>query len=162
MKRRKVIRQIAVGCAAVSAGCGRFAQQNEHRLWFLSITNGSSRSVNVSIRISRSGEDVFSQTYSDIVSFQETGQDGSSHAERENTRLIEGEWSPEPGNYTLEYTYRDGEERLNVAAIEDFETDHVGVEMIFLGGAQGPPRATFNLVEFESEEDARDALVSIR
>ncbi|WP_128906632.1 hypothetical protein [Halorubrum amylolyticum] len=162
MKRRSVICQLAVGCAAVSAGCGRFVQQNEHRLWFLSITNGSSRGVNVSISISRSGEDVFSQTYSDIVSFQETGQDGTSHAERENTRLIEGEWSPEPGNYTLEYTYRDEEERLDVAAIEDFETDHIGVEMTFLGGAQGPPRATFNLVEFESEEEARDALVSIR
>lgn len=60
----------------------------------------------------------------------------------------------------MDYTYLDEEERLEISDIEDFETDHVGVEMTFLGGAHGPPRPTFHIIEFESEEEAGDALAS--
>lgn len=162
MNRRSVIRQLAVGCTAVSVGCSEFVRQSEHQLWLLRIMNRSSQSISLSISISRSGEKIFNQTYSDIVSSRETEQDSSADADSPDIRLIKREWSPERGDYTLEYSFRGEKERLDVADMGDFETDHLGLEIIFLGGAMVPLEPTFNLIEFESEKNAREAVANIR
>lgn len=161
LNRRGVLRHAALAGAVVGSGCVDRFREPQQRLWFVRIFNGSSRSVDVTLSVRRGGTEVFSETYADIPSFQDVEDEEASYADKPNIQFISSEWAPEPGRYSIRYTYRDQTVDVPVAEIEDVESDDLGVEMTFLGGASGAPRPTFQLVEFSSETEVRDFLDSV-
>jgi len=117
--------------------------------------------VDVTLSVRRSGSTVFSTTYADVQSFQDTERETAAYADQPHVRFASREWEPESGRYVIRYTYRGRTTDVPVPEIEDAESKNLGVEMTFLGGAYGPPRPSLGLVEFDSERQAREFLDTV-
>lgn len=161
MKRRELVGHVTVGGSIAVSGCTNLLPDQGHRMWFLRITNGSSRSLDVTVAVQRSGEEIFADSYADIPSFQDVEDQEASYANSENIRFIHDEWSPEPGGYTIECTYLSGSVRMPVTEIEDFESKNIGVEITFLGGAATPTEPVFQVLEFSSESEVKEFLKTV-
>jgi len=152
MNRREILGKLAAGGATVLAGCNTVFQEEDRRLWFLQIHNASSRSIDLQISVLRSTKEVFNQNYNTIPSFQDADQGNPSYKDSENIVFINDEWEPQPGDYVIEYSYRGSSRRQEVNSIKnDIDTEHIGIEMTFLGGATGPPQMELRVVEFKSQ-----------
>jgi len=156
MNRRELLGKLAIGGTTVLAGCNTVLQEEDRRLWFLRIHNASSQSVDLEVSVLRSGSKVFNQNYNQIPSFQDADQDNPSYEDSENIVFINNKWNPKPGNYAVEYSYRGDSKRQNVNSIKDINSEHIGVGMVFLGGASGRHQVEFRVVEFESRSDVME------
>lgn len=149
MNRRRFIASASAGSTAGIGGCIRRLRPKK-RLWFVQVENQGLETVDLALSVYRSGTEVFSQTYSDIVSFRENEYDEASFARGGYLRFAKG-WDPEPGRYTVQYTYRGETVKTPVSEIEGTGRKNLGLTLILSPG-RTLNRPSFDSWEFDSPE----------
>lgn len=156
MQRRSVLRLAGTVAVASTAGCTQFSfRDQQYRLWFVRIHNGSSSEQQFELRVRRDGDVVFDREYT-IPSFRDDETEVSSYAAMDAARLVEDEWDVQQSTYTVEYRFADADsfQTVNVANIDEFEAEDVGVEIQLYGGGLAQRSVGLKVLEFDSDEQA--------
>jgi len=164
MKRRSLLELSGTATLVGTAGCTQLTfGSSKYRLWFLRVHNGTPAEQSIDIRVRYDGTVVYEQRFEEIPSFRETEHEKAAFAAMESARLIENEWNPELGTYSIEYRLNDRNdyEKIEVADIEEFDAENVGVNVQLLGGSLSETSVGFRVLGYESKEQATQFLTTV-
>jgi hypothetical protein len=132
-------------------------------LWFVRVHNGTPSKVGIGIEIDRDGESLFGTRFETIPSFRATEEQEASFAEMDSARLIEDEWEPRPGRYTVQYRLSTDEttRQFRLSSVESFDARHVGLDLQLLGGARTAVTTSPNVLTFDSEQQVTEFLETV-